>query len=790
MFSICLFMLLTILSASVRAQDSSAKNWNVLMWYDHPAAQWVEALPVGNGRLGAMVFGNIQNERIQFNEDTLWSSGPVQPRSKYGPGALAEIRRLIFAGEYDKAQKLFTEKMAVVPEWYARYQPFGDLWIDFHDKRQVEDYRRELDLDTAIARVSYRIGGVRFEREIFASPVDQVIVVRLSATKPGSISFTARLTGVKGDEPWSRDGYYMEEGIEPDSLVLRGRNCSAYGVKGQLEYQARVKAIAQGGKVIVSGKDLTVEKANTVTLLLPAATSFVNYKDVSADPEKRIEDCLAKLGNKSYDSIRKDHIAEHQRLFRRVSIDIVPSDASSLPTDERIKAFARGGSDPQLGALAYQFGRYSLISSSRPGNEPGNLQGLWNQDPYPSWDCKYTTNINLEMNYWPADTGNLSECTEPLTEMILELAEAGKFTARDSYGAGGWLLGFNTDIWRNTSPIGDGMFGSWATGGAWLSTHLWEHYLFTGDTQYLEKVYLAMKGAAQFFLDALQEHPTKKWLVTCPSNSPENDYKIWKPARPWSFDTPVICAGPTMDMQILRYLFGSVADAADILGVDQGFRDKVLQTRKRLAPNQIGKYGQLQEWLDDWDDPKDDHRHFSHLWGMYPGKEISVKGTPELARAVKQSLIFRGERGTGFGQAWQMCIWARMYEPEIAHRLFRNLMRDNTFPNLFSNCYGALQVDGTFGCAAGIAEMLLQSQAGEIHLLPALPNEWSTGHVEGLCARGGFEVDIRWENGKLVETTIRSKLGKKCRLRYGNKQTEFDTPPGKEYRFDRSLNIL
>ena len=499
---------------------------------------------------------------------------------------------------------------------------------------------------------------------------------------------------------------------------------------------------------------LSIRNADAVTLLIAAATNFKSYNDLSDDPEAKARKYLSDIGEKKYDKILAEHVAEHRRLFRRVAIDLGSTPAAKLPTDERVRNYAET-EDPNLAALMFQFGRYMLICSSRPGCEPANLQGIWNPNMHPSWDCKYTTNVNLEMNYWPAEAANLAECFEPLKRFLSDLTETGGRVAKVQFKAGGWLLPHNSDIWRAAAPINGPYWGSWPCGGAWLTTHLWEHYLYHPDKDYLKEVYPIMKGAAQFFLETLVEHPKHKWLVTCPSSSPENsprggdrDFKTVK----GRLVTPVsITAGPTMDMQILRYLFGSCIEASTILGVDPEFREKLRNARKRLAPNQIGRLGQLQEWIEDWDDPTDHHRHFSHLWGMYPSNEISVDRTPDLAKAVAKSLVLRGEGGTGFGMAWQMCIWARMYDGDRAHRWFKKLVARNTCPNLFSKCYGTLQVDGTGGATAGIAEMLMQSHEGEIHLLPALPLAWPTGRVAGLRARGGIEVDIGWKDGiKLV----------------------------------------
>lgn len=780
--AIVLVSLLTLSAGAAWADQAGKSVGNVTVWYSKPAAIFQEALPVGNGRLGAMVLGKTAQERIVLNEETIWTGAPTEPLSVHGPDALPTIRRLILEEKYSDAKEMFDEQMRPDPYWYARYQVLGNLYLTFPGHEEYTDYRRELDLDSAVAKVSYTAGGVKYTREVVASPIDQVIAIKITADQPGKISFTTGIEGVvNSDKDWPDDGYYMARTYHPDRLILRGKNANSYGVRGRLEYQGTIKVLNQGGKLTRDIKTFEVENADSATLLIAAATSFVNYKDVSANPDQRIGACLKKLGDKSFEQIKNDAIASHQKLFQRVSLDFGDTQSSRLPTDQRLKKY-NDGLDPQLAALFFQFGRYLLITSSRPGTQPANLQGIWNESSTPSWDGKYTTNVNCEMNYWSAEVCNLTECAEPLFTMIMELAQTGRKTARDFFGVDGWLLGFNTDIWRNTSPIGGGTFGSWSTGGAWLCSHLWEHYLFTQDREFLQKAYPVMKGSAEFFLNTLVEHPKHKWLVTCPSNSPENGFRH-------NDRSDRICAGPTMDLQILRYLFDSCAEASEVLGIDSDFRKQVLKARNRLAPNQIGQYGQLQEWIDDLDNPEDKHRHFSHLWGMYPGNEITVEKTPDLAKAVEKSLELRGTGGTGFGMTWQMCLWARNYKPEIAHTMFQNLIRRNTYPNLFSKCFDALQVDGSFGCTAGIAEMLLQSHLGEIHLLPAIPKAWSDGSVKGLCTRGGFETDITWKNGRLDSAVIYSKLGNRCKVRFADKLVEFNTTAGNSYNLNADLKI-
>ena len=721
--------------------EKITEGWSDLkLWYLQPAEQWIEALPIGNGRLGAMVYGKTEHDKVELNEDTVWTGGPYEPSEPEGPKFLPEIRRLIFEGKYREAQEMLGRASATQPRGHQKYQPLGVLELEFPGHQEVKEYRRELDLDTAIARVSYYVDDTKFLRELFVSPVDQVIVVRLTADKPNKINVLTTISGVKNTPP--RDEIYSVECVGPDNIVLRGRTSSSRGVKGRLEYQARVKAFPEGGKTIVRDTSLEFVNADAVTLYIPAATNFINYKDISGDPEARINEVLAVISNKSFDQIRKDHVEEHRRLFRRVKLDLEKTRMANLPTDERLMRFSEG-KDPQLAALYFQFGRYLLLSSSRPGSQPPNLQGIWNESMNPSWGGKYTTNINLEMNYWPAEVTNLSECVEPLVQMITGLAETGTRTARLHYGAKGWVHHFNTDIWLPTAPMGGGTFGAWHTAGAWLCTHLWEHYLFSGDIKFLKKVYPIMKGAAQFFLDTLVKHPQYYWLVTCPSSSPENNYTI-DGNRAGGRNNTTICAGASLDMQLIRDLFDGCAESARILGIDEEFRGLLRQTRRRLAPIQIGKYGQLQEWLEDWDDPNDKHRHLSHLYGLYPGPQITLRRNPVLAAAAKQSLIHRGDKNMGWSRGWKINLWARLEDGERAYQLLSSQMemqdkeetqhddegywKGGIYPNMFSSG-PPRQVDGVFSGCSGIAEMLLHSHAGEIHLLPALPSIWSSGEV-------------------------------------------------------------
>jgi alpha-L-fucosidase 2 len=708
---------------------------DLALWYDEPAGpDWLRALPVGNGRLGAMVFGNADTERLQLNEDTLWAGGPHDYSNPRGAGSLAEIRRLVFANQWAQAQDLANQTMLGNPAGQLAYQPVGDLRLAFPAAGGISGYERWLDLTTATTVVTYVANNVRYRREVIASAPDQVIAMRLTAETPGSISFTASFTSPQRVTASSPDG---------TTIGLDGRSGDHRGIAGSVRFLALARAVTTGGSTTSSGGTLRVTGANAVTLLISIGTSYVDYRNVNGDYQSIARGRLNAAAGTAYDTLRGRHVADYQRLFGRTSIDFGRTPAADQPTDVRIAQHSTV-TDPQFSALLFQYGRYLLISSSRPGTQPANLQGIWNDQMAPPWESKYTLNANLPMNYWPADSTNLAECYEPVFRMINDLTVTGARTAQVQYGARGWVTHHNTDGWRGTSVVDGAVWGMWQTGGAWLATMIWDHYRFTGDVAFLRANYPAMKSAAQFFLDTLVTEPSLGWLVTNPSNSPEIHHHA----------NVSICAGPTMDMQILRDLFDGCARASEVLGVDADFRGQVQTVRGRLAPIRTGSRGNIMEWLFDWVETEPNHRHISHLYGLYPSNQVTRRGTPQLFEAARRTLELRGDDGTGWSLAWKINFWARMEDGGRAHKLVRDLVTPARLaPNMF-DLHPPFQIDGNFGATSGIAEMLLHSHNGELHLLPALPPAWPNGSFAGLRGRGGHTVGAAWSSGHAAEFSI------------------------------------
>jgi len=742
----------------------SQKNTGLKLWYDQPSGStWENALPIGNGRLGAMIYGNVEKEIIQLNEHTVWSGSPNRNDNSLSLDSLNVIRQLIFEGRQKEAERIVNRVIITKKSHGQKFEPVGSLQLAFEGHDNFSNYYRELDIERAVTKTSYTIGDITYTREALASFPDRVVIMRLTTSKPGSISFTASFT-----TPQKRATI---KATPQKELTIFGTTSDHETVKGMVNYKSIVRMKLEGGSLNANDTSLTVKNANAVTIYISIATNFNNYKDISGDENKRATEYLNKAFQKSYAAILPAHIAAYQKYFNRVKLDLGTTDAVNFPTDERLKNF-NSTNDPQFVTLYYQFGRYLLISSSQPGGQAANLQGIWNDRINAPWDSKYTININAEMNYWPAEKTNLAELHEPFLQMVKDMSVAGQQTAKDMYGARGWVAHHNTDIWRITGAIDGANWGAFNGSGGWTSQHLWEHYLYSGDKNFLASIYPVLKGASTFYVDYLVEHPKYHWLVVNPDESPENT----SPAHQGS----ALDAGVTMTNQIIFELFSTTIKAAEILKKDPTFADTLKQMRKRLPPMQIGQHGQLQEWLDDIDDPKDNHRHISHLYGLFPSNQISPYRTPQLYSAAKTTLIHRGDVSTGWSMGWKVNWWARLLDGNHAYKLIRNQLSPvkttgtrydgggGTYNNLF-DAHPPFQIDGNFGCTSGITEMLMQSVNGEVHLLPALPDAWPMGSIKGIKAIGGFEiVSMEWKDAKLVKAVIKSHLGGNLRLRVPN----------------------
>lgn len=738
--------------------SSAQKGGKYKLWYNKPAQQWIEALPIGNGRIAAMVFGDPYKEKLQLNEATFWSGGPSRNDNPNGPKVLDSIRYYLFNRNYKRAQILADKGLTAKTLHGSAFQNIGEFTLDFHNLGDIKDYYRELDIEKALTTTTFTSNGTHFKREVFASIPDNVMVIRLSADKKNALNFTANFDSE------------LKKNVQADGVTVQmnGLSSTIEGLEGKVKYNAVAKFITKNGTTSASGKSISVSNADEITILISIATNFTDYKTLNTDEVVKSRKYISEAEYKNFNTLFKNHLKAYQNYFKRVDIDLGTSEAAKNPTDIRVKNFAIND-DPELISLYYQFGRYLLISSSQPGGQPANLQGIWNGSNKPAWDSKYTININTEMNYWPAEKTNLQEMHQPLIQMIKDLSESGKATAKVMYNSRGWVAHHNTDIWRITGVVDFANAGMWPMGGAWLSQHLWEKYLYSGDKNYLKSIYPVLQSATQYYEDFLIEEPTHKWLVVSPSMSPEN--------IPQGHQGSALAAGNTMDNQLMFDLFTKTKKAAEILNIDPEKIPVWNTIISKLPPMKIGKYGQLQEWMEDMDNPEDHHRHVSHLYGLFPSNQISPFTTPELTGASKTVLVHRGDVSTGWSMGWKVNLWAKLLDGNHANKLIKDQLtlvekdgwgsKGGTYPNLF-DAHPPFQIDGNFGCTSGITEMLLQTQNGFIDILPALPDEWKNGKISGLKTYGGFEVNIIWENNKAKEVVIKSHLGGNCRIRVPN----------------------
>ena len=762
-----------LLAAAPALAQPAATPQPLRLWYRRPADDWVQALPVGNGRLGAMVFGGVHTERLQLNENSFFAGGPYDPTNPRSREGLAQVRELVFAGRYAEAEKLANQTLISVPPKQMAYQPLAELLLVFPALENVRDYERSLDLDEAVAQTRFRTGSTEHVREVYATAADQLIVVRLAGSKPRAVSVDILLTAVHQQRSGGENGH---------TLWVAGMSPEQQGIPGRLPFEALCQVVTRGGTLSPRDGGLQVTGADEVFILIAGATGYQRFDDVSGDPVAANRDTLARAVARGPDALRQAHREDHQRLFKRVAIDLGQGPNGKLPTDERIARFAEG-QDPGLAALYLQYGRYLLQASSRPGTRhPANLQGLWNEKQNPSWQSKWTLNINAEMNYWPAEVCNLGETVEPLLAMVEDLSQTGARLARQMYDAPGWVVFNNTDAWRVASPPDGAVWALWPMGGVWLLTTLWESWLFRRDVAFLKRLYPLMKGAAEFQLATLVKDPATGYMVTNPSNSPENRHPHGSS----------LAAGPAMDNQLLRDLFAQTAEAARELRIDRPFARACLAMRDRLPPDKIGAAGQLQEWQADWDlqAPEVQHRHVSHLYALYPSDQITPEETPAFAAAARNVMERRGDDTTGWGIGWRINLWARLKDGEQAHATLQRLLHPRrSYPNLF-DAHPPFQIDGNFGGAAGIAELLLQSHRGRIELLPALPSAWPTGSASGLCARGGFELAFSWQGGELQTLSITSKTGGSTELRWRGGKLPLRIAAGQTVRFERRNGVL